>query len=85
MQDLNLSISKCEQNLSGFKKIASQAYTQRGVIKEFKEDEEGARSDFEKGAKLGNQLAAQECVKLNPYAKLCNSMLAEAMKHLGSE
>lgn len=58
-----------------------KAYTQRGLLYELNQDDENALKDFEKGAKLGNSVAKQESVKLNPYAKLCNQMLAEAMKN----
>jgi len=80
LKDLNSSITLCESHPLVFKNVASQAYTQRGLIKELQGDEEGARLDFEKGASFGNSLAVQEAVKLNPYARLCNQMLVQAMK-----
>jgi len=76
MKDLDDAINLCE----GDKIVAKQAYTQRGLIKELNGDEEGARKDFEMGAKFGSSIARQEAIKLNPYAKLCNQMLSEAMK-----
>ncbi len=36
-------------------------------------------ADFEKAAKLGSEFARTEAVRLNPYAAMCNAMLAEAM------
>ena len=56
-----------------------QAYTQRAVLKESLCDSEGSEKDFQMGAKLGNQVAAKKIAE-NPYAKLCNAMVAEAMK-----
>ena len=34
------------------------------------------------GARLGNRFAQSQAVKLNPYSKLCNRMLSEAMQKL---
>lgn len=56
-----------------------QAYTQRAVLKATLGDNEGSAKDFQMGSKLGNQIAAKK-VSENPYAKLCNAMVAEAMK-----
>lgn len=41
-----------------------------------------AYSDFQKGAELGNSVAKEAVVRENPYAKLCNAMVAEAMRSL---
>ncbi|PRP89059.1 hypothetical protein PROFUN_02337 [Planoprotostelium fungivorum] len=56
-----------------------QALTQRGMMRMKRGDEDGAREDLERAGKLGNTLAAQEAVKLNPYARMCNQMLTQAM------
>jgi len=77
LKDLNKCIDLCEGSCA---RVAKQAYTQRGLIKELKGDEEDARLDFEIGSQLGNKLAREESVKLNPYAKMCNQMLQQAMK-----
>ena len=45
-------------------------------------DEESARLDFERAGYLGGRFAACQAAKLNPYAKLCNSMLNKAMEQL---
>ena len=76
LKDLDMAIQYCEGNHL----VSKQAFTQRGLIKQLLGDEEGARLDFEKGAQFGSEIAIQESVRLNPYAKLCNQMLAEAMK-----
>ncbi len=39
-------------------------------------------ADFEKAAKLGSEYARTEAVRLNPYAAMCNAMLAEAVKKM---
>jgi len=46
----------------------------------FDKDEEAARLDFEQGARLGGAVAKREAIKLNPYAQLCNQMVAQAMQ-----
>lgn len=33
-------------------------------------------------ARLGNRFAQSQVVRMNPYAKLCNRMLCEAMQKL---
>ncbi|KAI8063591.1 tetratricopeptide repeat protein 36-like protein [Gongronella butleri] len=63
----------------GQPKVLRQAYTQRAIIKRQQGDEKGAREDFELGAKFGNPLARNFTVNENPYAKLCNAMMAEVM------
>ena len=45
---------------------------------EGKDDE--AYKDFDAASSLGSHFARVEAAKLNPYAKLCNSMLAEVFK-----
>mmetsp|Transcript_3365 Transcript_3365/g.4622 ORF Transcript_3365/g.4622 Transcript_3365/m.4622 type:complete len:204 (+) Transcript_3365:57-668(+) len=75
LKDLDTSIQFCTAKTP---LSAKQAYTQRGFIKELKEDMEGARQDFEIAASLGSSIAASEATKLNPFARLCNQMLAQA-------
>jgi tetratricopeptide (TPR) repeat protein len=78
MADLNQAIQHCDIP----RKVASQAYAQRGVLYRVQGNDEAARSDFEKAASYGNAWAKRMAVKLNPYAALCNQMLAQAMKEL---
>ncbi|XP_058464038.1 tetratricopeptide repeat protein 36 homolog [Malaya genurostris] len=57
-----------------------RAFCQRGILRRKHEDIDGARSDFEKAAKLGSRFARTQLIELNPYAALCNQMLREVMK-----
>ena len=45
-------------------------------------DEDSARLDFERASQLGGKFATCQAAKLNPYAKLCNQMLNQAMDSL---
>ncbi|KAJ3409008.1 Tetratricopeptide repeat protein 36 [Chytridiales sp. JEL 0842] len=58
-----------------------QAYAQRGFLRKAMGDAKGAEEDFAMGAKLGNELA-KRAVRENPYAKMCNAMVSEAMAKL---
>lgn len=80
LQDLNKAIELCH----GRGNVACQAYTQRGLIKRLDGDEDGAKEDLRNAANLGGQFAKQLLVTLNPYAALCNQMLAEVMNKLRS-
>lgn len=46
--------------------------------------DEDARRDFECAARLGSPFARRQLVLLNPYAALCNRMLADMMGQLRS-
>lgn len=46
--------------------------------------DEAALEDFKKAAKLGGQFAKEMVVALNPYAALCNQMLADMLKKVQS-
>jgi len=59
---------------------SSQAHTQRGTIRLLRGLEEEARIDFEVAATLGNDFARKEATKLNPFAKLCNTMVSQMLK-----
>jgi len=41
------------------------------------ENDEAAKADFQKAANLGGVFAKQMLISLNPYAALCNQMMAE--------
>ena len=58
-------------------KAGEQAFVQRGIIWRLKGEDDKAIEDFKKAAKLGSKFAQMQVVKLNPYAALCNQMLAE--------
>ena len=45
-------------------------------------DEDGAKEDLRNAANLGGHFAKQLLITLNPYAALCNQMLAEVMNKL---
>ena len=63
-------------------KVAGQAFTQRGLIHRLNGNREAALEDFKKGAELGNSFAKTQVAELNPYAALCNQMLAQAIGKL---
>uniref|UniRef100_A0ACB8EY56 Tetratricopeptide repeat protein 36 n=2 Tax=Sphaerodactylus townsendi TaxID=933632 RepID=A0ACB8EY56_9SAUR len=66
----------------GAGRVARQAAVQRGLIQRLQGDDEAARKDFAQAARLGSHFAHQQLVLMNPYAALCNQMLAAAMKQL---
>ncbi|KAK9695008.1 hypothetical protein K7432_013193 [Basidiobolus ranarum] len=78
LEDLEKAIETANGDVS----VLKQAYTQRAIVKKSNGDQEGARLDFEKGAHYGNTVARDAAVRENPYAKLCNAMVMEAMKNL---
>ncbi|XP_052820765.1 tetratricopeptide repeat protein 36-like [Mya arenaria] len=78
LADLDKAIQLCE----GHGKVACQAYTQRGLIKRLQEDDCGAKEDLTHAAHLGGQFAKHLLVAMNPYAALCNQMLADVMGRL---
>ncbi|KNC86225.1 hypothetical protein SARC_01634 [Sphaeroforma arctica JP610] len=80
LEDLTKAIELSE----GKGKVAENAYFQRAALYKFRRDEDKARDDFQKAADLGNIQAKEELVALNPYARMCNQMLAEVMNDLGS-
>ncbi|CAJ0557947.1 unnamed protein product, partial [Mesorhabditis spiculigera] len=63
-------------------KSACQALTQRALIKRLKGDDDGARADYEQASSLGSSFAKMQLVALNPYAAMCNKMLAEVMGNM---
>lgn len=58
----------------------SQFYGNKILFPVFEGDDEGCRADFKLAADLGSPFAKKQLVELNPYAALCNSMLAQMMK-----
>ncbi|PIC44099.1 hypothetical protein B9Z55_004586 [Caenorhabditis nigoni] len=76
LEDLNESL-----RLAGPKtKTACQAYVQRASIYRLQGDDEKARDDFAAAAELGSSFAKMQMVALNPYAAMCNKMLAEVFE-----
>ena len=64
---------------------AAQAYTQRALIHSLNGNEDKALKDFTKAAELGNAFARSVVVQMNPYAAMCNRMLADAINQLRGE
>ncbi|CAI2330643.1 unnamed protein product [Caenorhabditis sp. 36 PRJEB53466] len=76
LQDLNEAL-----RLAGPKsKTACQAFVQRASIFRLQGDDEKARTDFASAAELGSSFAKMQLVALNPYAAMCNKMLAEVFE-----
>ncbi|KAJ6653193.1 hypothetical protein lerEdw1_010066 [Lerista edwardsae] len=76
--DVALQLSK------GAGRVACQGFVQRGLIQRLQGHPEEARRDFEQAARLGSHFARQQLVLMNPYAALCNQMLAQVLKELSS-
>ena len=76
--DLDHAIQACVMPTE----VARMAYSQRAVLHRVQGRDEAARHDFEQAARLGDAWARRMAVKLNPYAALCNQMLAQAMREL---
>ncbi|XP_052212049.1 tetratricopeptide repeat protein 36-like [Dreissena polymorpha] len=63
-------------------KVACQAYTQRGLIKRLQEKDKEAKCNLTQASHLGGQFAKQLLLSMNPYAALCNQMLADVIGKL---
>ncbi|KAF8539170.1 hypothetical protein BDD12DRAFT_738134 [Trichophaea hybrida] len=61
-------------------KVLQQAWTQLGVMRLGEGREEEAVRAFTEGARFGGDVARGMCVKLNPVARLCGSIVKEAMR-----
>uniref|UniRef100_A0A2K6TH73 Tetratricopeptide repeat protein 36 n=1 Tax=Saimiri boliviensis boliviensis TaxID=39432 RepID=A0A2K6TH73_SAIBB len=60
----------------------SAGFVQRGLLARLQGRDDDARRDFERAARLGSPFARRQLVLLNPYAALCNRMLADMMGQL---
>ncbi|KAM9659003.1 tetratricopeptide repeat protein 36 [Trichechus inunguis] len=67
---------------SGRGRAARQGFVQRGLLARLQGRHDDARRDFERAARLGSPFARRQLVLLNPYAALCNRMLADMMRQL---
>ncbi|XP_060107616.1 tetratricopeptide repeat protein 36 [Heteronotia binoei] len=67
---------------AGTGRAGRQALVQRGLIRRLQGDDEAARQDFAQAARLGSPFARRQLLLLNPYAALCNHMLAAALRKL---
>ncbi|XP_032023482.2 tetratricopeptide repeat protein 36 [Hylobates moloch] len=63
-------------------RAARQSFVQRGLLARLQGRDDDARRDFERAARLGSPFARRQLVLLNPYAALCNRMLADMMEQL---
>ena len=79
LEDLNKAIDLSKDHGAD---AAAQAYTQRGLIHRLNREDKQAYEDFSKAAALGSTFAKSMVVQLNPYAAMCNKMLAEAISKL---
>lgn len=70
-------------------KVLQLAWTQLGIVllsqsrgegEEEQQPDEGAVNAFKQAAWFGGDLARAMCVKLNPVARLCGSIVKEAMR-----
>ncbi|XP_026361431.2 tetratricopeptide repeat protein 36 [Ursus arctos] len=78
LEDLERAVT-----LSGGRgRAARQGFVQRGLLARLQGRDDDARRDFERAARLGSSFARRQLVLLNPYAALCNRMLADVMRQL---
>lgn len=81
LEDLERAVA-----LSGGRgRAARQSFVQRGLLARLQGRDDDARRDFERAARLGSSFARRQLVLLNPYAALCNRMLADMMGQLRGE
>ncbi|KAI9591964.1 hypothetical protein BDF19DRAFT_453183 [Syncephalis fuscata] len=78
LEDLNLAIEHANNDAT----VLRQAYTQRGIIHKARGDTDAAFRDFERGGRHGSAIAKEAAVHENPYAKMCNAIVMEAMNKL---
>ncbi len=64
--------------------VKSKLLVQKSMILRLQGKEEESRLCMESAAALGNAFARKEAVKMNPYAAMCNAMLASASAALGA-
>ncbi|CAH1774014.1 unnamed protein product [Owenia fusiformis] len=75
-----LDVNKALELSGGKGKAATQAFVQRGLLNKKEGQDEKALDDFKHAAKLGSAFAKHVVVQMNPYAAMCNAMLAEVMQ-----
>ena len=75
MQDLNTALELPRMPA----RVRELLLVQRGVLLHVGGEDERARADFEAAAAMGNAFAKQQAVRLNPFARLCNQMMAQAL------
>ena len=75
IKDLNYVIEKCKDL-----DVLKQTYAQRAILLKGSQPDQ-SYNDFCKSAKLGNEIAKQAVVEENPYKKLCQTMVQQAMAY----
>ncbi|XP_069752191.1 tetratricopeptide repeat protein 36 isoform X1 [Narcine bancroftii] len=78
LSDLNKAVELSE----GKGRTACQALVQRGLLYRLNQQDPEALHDFQQAAGLGNKFARKQVTLMNPYAALCNRMLAEMMTNV---
>ncbi|XP_048418315.1 tetratricopeptide repeat protein 36 [Stegostoma tigrinum] len=78
MSDLN----KAVELSGGIGRTASLAFVQRGLLYRLCGQDQEALQDFRQAADLGNRFAKHQVTLMNPYAALCNRMLAKMVANL---
>jgi hypothetical protein len=80
-----LALTDCDTALSLPKiptKVKAKLFIQKSMILRLRGRDEESRVCMEQAAALGNAFAKKEAVKMNPYAAMCNAMLASAASAL---
>ncbi|KAM6159059.1 tetratricopeptide repeat protein 36 [Rhynchocyon petersi] len=75
-------LERAVQLSGGRGRAGRQGFVQRGLLARLQGRDDDARRDFELAARLGSPFARRQLVLLNPYAALCNRMLADMMGQL---
>ncbi|XP_038634532.1 tetratricopeptide repeat protein 36 [Scyliorhinus canicula] len=78
MSDLNKAVELSR----GRGRTASLALVQRGILHRLCGQDQEALQDFKQAAELGNGFAKGQVTLMNPYAALCNRMLAKMVAKL---
>lgn len=77
LTDLNACINSASPD---YPLVLRQAYAQRGWLRMAKDELAAAKEDFDTAAALGHTEARQMATRCNPYAAMCNAMLAQVMQ-----
>jgi len=84
LTDLNAAITS-EGGATDYPLVLRQAYAQRGWLHMARDQLTEAKEDFDKAAELGHPEAAKLASRCNPYAAMCNAMLAQVMQKFYSQ
>ncbi|XP_067910196.1 tetratricopeptide repeat protein 36 [Heterodontus francisci] len=75
-------LTKAVELSGGRGRTASLALVQRGLLYRLYQQDQEALQDFRQAATLGNAFARNQVTLMNPYAALCNRMLAKMVTSL---